>query len=82
MTMIEKVEAALTAVEFNIPDAGDRPFKLFLAPNDLRNLARAAIEAMREPTDAMVYAAPSIGNYVEDGKLVWTAMIDAALEGK
>ena len=45
--------------------------------------ARAAIEAMREPTDAMIDAANVMddGHAVEygDHKLAWQAMIDAAL---
>jgi hypothetical protein len=51
--------------------------------------ARAAIEAMREPTTKMLKASPIVGTGInEDGKWgintrpaadVWTAMIDAAL---
>ena len=53
-------------------------------PNNL-NLARAAIEAMREPTKAMNQAgrqkAYYLGAYLGDGAmaLVWREMIDAAL---
>lgn len=46
--------------------------------------ARAAIEAMREPTEAMK-AAPHLGDLAQmetDTAYVWQAMIDAALETK
>lgn len=41
--------------------------------------ARAAIEAMREPTEAMAAAG---SDEVTNGKQTWHAMIDAALEDK
>lgn len=45
--------------------------------------ARAAIEAMRDPTDSMVDAALSATGFYEDGSndylVHYTAMIDAAL---
>lgn len=53
-----------------------------------RLLARAAIEAMREPTDAMRLAGSRAGPYDDDGDYtmgedavedIFTAMIDAAL---
>tara|TARA_R100000479_G_scaffold176487_1_gene131331 strand:- start:24691 stop:24954 length:264 start_codon:yes stop_codon:yes gene_type:complete len=40
-------------------------------------LARAAIEAMREPTDVMVAAA--YRDHIPDGADAWQAMIDAAM---
>lgn len=51
------------------------------------HLARAAIEAMRVPTDGMRdrYNDPDIVGYGPDGSdhdKVWEAGIDAALEGK
>lgn len=46
---------------------------------DYFGMAEAAIEAMREPTRAMVYA----GGYDPDSCLVsWRAMIDAALNDR
>jgi len=46
-------------------------------------MARAAIEAMREPTEAMVWAGRA-DHLTVDGeewsKPIWQAMIDAALE--
>jgi hypothetical protein len=79
MNMIEKVAAAVTEVWDSYPE-----------PITLENVgevrlagARAAIEAMREPTDAMNHR----GNVCcmddcvdRDGvKKVWRSMIDAAL---
>jgi len=52
---------------------------------DTRELARAAIAAMREPTDAMVDAAVEFTSDAPTGRRqsvrVWQAMIDAALKG-
>lgn len=51
---------------------------------DVLKIARAAIEAMREPTEAMavagedVVAAPFVGGRLTDPSAVWSAMIDAA----
>jgi len=42
-------------------------------------LARAAIAAMREPTDEMIDAWIGAPGAIKEG---WQAMIDAALEGK
>ncbi len=41
--------------------------------------AKAAIEAMREPTDAMVYECMGVGGWHYDFRTVWKAGIDAAL---
>jgi coenzyme F420-reducing hydrogenase gamma subunit len=54
---------------------------------DLLEIARAAIEEMREPTEAMVEASAAIygDNYLyryEYSKDQWRAMIDAALKGE
>lgn len=48
---------------------------------DLDGLARAAIEAMRDPTSSMVFAAGDKTKQVGGGDFValWTAMVDAAL---
>ena len=77
MTMIELVARALTA-QMN---SG------YAAPNEL---ARAAIAAMREPTDAMVTAGTNSALKYEPDEQQgytcilweWQAMIDAALEEK
>ena len=41
--------------------------------------ARAAIEAMREPTEAMKFAPPDVDFGLEDAAFAWKCMIDAAL---
>jgi len=45
-----------------------------------RTLARAAIEAMREPTDAIMLAAFEPDGEVEFARAVWKTMIDEALK--
>lgn len=89
MTMIEKVARAIsptcwndTLTEMMRPDAIETGRLLALES------ARAAIEAMREPTDAMCEAGARYyhdnwrpGHAKEDTNmaLIWTDMIDAAL---
>jgi hypothetical protein len=79
MDMIERVARALAAHDSegavswedcrtNVKDA-------------YRSRARAAIEAMRNPNDAMNFAGAQVGDYPWDGKRpsrIFTAMIDAA----
>ena len=46
------------------------------------DIARAAIEAMREPTEGMIQAGWTTNGYRGDmTKAEWSAMIDAALAG-
>lgn len=70
MDMIERVARAISEVDC-----------LPLGPAHARAMARAAIEAMREPTTAMIDATQDI--YAEPGRhlieYVWEKMIDAAL---
>ncbi|WNV09937.1 hypothetical protein [Tardiphaga sp. 709] len=77
--MIERVAKAIYDAFATVGDY-ENPTK-----EDIKNAARAAIEAMREPTEAMDAAA-----YAADGtnmplaityKEAWQAMIDAALKG-
>lgn len=76
--MVERVAKALHA-------GSDSPTEWFDYETDReywRDQARAAIAAMREPTEAMCAAAEATGDhwYFDDS---WAAMIDAALkEGK
>jgi len=49
------------------------------SPDAYRRIARAAIEAMREPTAAMVSAG---SDEMTNGKNVWHAMIDTILKGE
>jgi hypothetical protein len=49
---------------------------------DVTDMARAAIEAMREPTKAVIeagYKVETFGDGVSDPASVWPAMIDAVL---
>ena len=66
----ELIERVATALEPKCRafGRGDMPMQV------AREFARAAIEAMREPTIEMVFAAPP-----GDAGEVWEAMIDAAL---
>jgi hypothetical protein len=81
MDMIERVARALTIYDGSDPDGrtsiADRPKRWMLMIED----ARAAIAAMREPTEAMLSAAeeyrPPIHRLTWAGP--WRAMIDAAL---
>lgn len=66
--------------------AESEPWSQFWSLDDARKLARVAIEAMREPTEAMVHAAFDLDEVVS-GLLVspipektWGAMIDEALK--
>ena len=71
MDMIERVAKCIYA------DCG-------LSLNECRGLARAAIAAMREPTDRMVHVG-TMNNLRQDGFFmggIWKNMIDAALEEK
>lgn len=75
--MIERVgdaiHAALTKLDFEASH---------MTPHQLEGAARAAIEAMREPTEPMIAAARTIacmnGPYSDPGD-EWGPMIDAAL---
>ena len=62
-----------------------------LTPDELDAMARAALAAMREPTEAMVGAGDGCHEYypfsssvssAADAETVWRAMIDAALGGE
>jgi hypothetical protein len=83
--MIERAEAAVWAAvakaqerfAYSSPDAFACPDS---NPGFAREVARAAIEAMREPTEAMAKGAwdRADDNYLIP-EAVWRAMIDAAL---
>lgn len=84
MNMIEKVARAIaTADEQN----GGPPYEMLMTMgkhvrNDLYDRAKAAIEAMRDPTDSMISAGEANIQGAEDVRYLFAAMIDAALEGK
>ena len=71
-TMVERVAQALQQ------EMGTAPFD---EPASSFALARAAITAMREPTEEMTVAGLNTGRAWEVSK-AWRVMIDAALEGK
>ncbi len=82
------VERIRKAIEAQIDPDGwiEKPddFEFGLTPRfdgrlDLPKIARAAIEAMREPTEAMVDAGWADAT-AEDAIGVWRAMIDEALK--
>lgn len=98
MTMLEKVARAVdealndNSIAFMKPSGVDSETVRQCREADTKRAfraARAAIEAMREPTEAMVEADMPLGGYgfgddvySADPKEVWQAMIDAALAEK
>lgn len=81
MCMIERVALVLTRVNLMADRTED------LGGDDYSDLARAAIEAMREPTEAMLDAhetrmrtsLPGQTHLRSEALQAWRAMIDAAL---
>lgn len=73
MTMVERVARALWDAQSTRPDMWDslHPTK----QDGMKERARAAIEAMREPTEEMCAAANGLFYHRDK----WQAMIDAAL---
>jgi hypothetical protein len=84
--MIERVAKAIWDQERKQPDCGHRPDWEVLnvtAADAYRAKAKAAIEAMREPTDQMIDDGYEAGGYTPDPSDVpaaFRAMIDAALK--
>jgi hypothetical protein len=84
--MVERVARALCGCagrEADDLDGGPHPGGLWLDPGEAwwtgyEEMARAAIAAMREPTEAMMHA-PSVGTSDIE---VWQQMIDEALGGE
>jgi len=83
--MIERVAEAIwdARIERGGPGRTLMPWPLYPEADWCRATARAAIEAMREPTEKMLEAGdlPGWDDYVTAGlsKEIWQAMIDAAL---
>ena len=82
--MVERVAAALCV------EAGDEPYRDYIGMGNTpmkgwkmhERAARAAIEAMREPTEAMLTAGDTAMIRNSDTSAdAWPAMIDAALTG-
>lgn len=82
--MSDMVERVAMAIFDQMHDGGyDNPYSASEETKTFyRKLARAAIEAMREPTELMVYAGHDVAE--EAGKsgvrFAYTAMIDEALK--
>ncbi len=74
MTYAERIERVARA----IADHNSETTKVRWESGEFHYMARAAIEAMREPTDTMVEEAWASAN-AEDAAGVWRDMIDAAL---
>jgi hypothetical protein len=80
VSMIERVARAIATAELGPKGEMEEYFwekhrELFLAQ------ARAAIEAMREPTDAMIMATGDVGGPWDTGADAdWYKMIDVALK--
>lgn len=84
--MVVRVAGAIADIDFLLPGAGGLRGKLKLAPAQSLEIARVAIEAMREPTEDMVKYVdghPDHLGYGDDGfDWIWSTMIDAALKSK
>jgi hypothetical protein len=87
MTMVERVARALSVADGMHPQAASNDADEQPAWTLYVGMAKAAIESLREPTEAMVEASAAIygDNYLyryEYSKDQWRAMIDAALKGE
>jgi hypothetical protein len=81
--MVERVARAILkeAAMLNSPEIQDDltdGFRLNVSRVWAKRYARAAIEAMREPTEAMLVEVAEPGDMLRTAS-VWQAMIDAAL---
>ena len=70
-TTIERVARALLVAD-----------RSAITPDYYQRMARAAIEAMREPTEAMLDAGVNFRERNARTEQIWQAMIDAALKEK
>ena len=77
MDMVGRVERAILAADDGvfIPDFIDEFGKAHF-----RRIARAAIEAMREPTDEMLRAASPNASHQLVARALWQAMIGSILK--
>jgi hypothetical protein len=76
-SMVEQVALAIHAIGILAP--ADHSWEACAQKPAFRMAARAAIEAMRHPTEAMVKAAPNLRDVDFYPSDVWQAMIDGAL---
>lgn len=74
-TLIERVARALAPMAWAALGSGDTFAQKARRTASMRH-ARAAIEAMKQPTDAMLSATEG---HSDDPATVWMTMIDAAL---
>lgn len=77
--MSEMIERVTKAIETALQQHGDADIRAGLVFLDISKVARAAIEAMREPTDAMDEEG-AIFSDCNAATPTWQAMIDAALK--
>ena len=82
--MVERVAKAIAGHE--IPNNHDDLSAVYMGgsdyPIDCYEIARAAIEAMREPTEAMCRGAMYSEYRSSERQVIWETMIDAALKGE
>ena len=85
-SMVERVARAIAEAEgFHLPNDMSLPYAEGSRIGKSMAKARAAIEAMREPTDDMREAFHKdlgawLNHAIEDDDHLWKAMIDAALK--
>jgi hypothetical protein len=89
MNMIEKVARAIFASEGMVYTDDERMFEPFpydeldeIEQATFTHKAKAAIEAMREPTETMLDVGDEAMTSTGFSRQVYSRMIDAALEGK
>ena len=70
---IAEIGPAIGPFDWDIDEAGE------VAARNYRKMARAAIEAMREPTEAMVRAGGDVTESDAIAIATWHAMIDEAI---
>lgn len=80
-SMIERVAKAMFPHFWDENMEGDDPYLMPKIRGTAREKARAAIEAMREPTFEMVEAPAAIEIDPGTADDVWRAMISKAMEG-
>lgn len=81
-TILERAAGGAMGVQVGEDGEG---YPVFPGPNTATELARAVLMAIREPDDAMILAGYEGGPHYDDifdPGPVFTAMIDAILEGK
>lgn len=79
--MIERVAKALYDISLRKMNSAEWEDAGSFTQDTKRREARAAIEAMREPTRDMIDAAATVDRYAEPGE-EWGPMIDTALREK